>query len=150
MIRKKILAGFFAERGELEMKQINKRTVLYIGAAVIIIALICLAFYFKSVSDYKQAVSEITFQNIDVTKIADGTYTGECNVNFIYAEVEVTVKEGLIENIEILEHRNERGQAAETVIDKIVTEQKIEVDAISGATNSSTVLKKAVENALSQ
>ena len=33
-------------------------------------------------------------------------------------------------------------------IDKIVSEQRIDVDAVSGATNSSTVLKKAVENAL--
>lgn len=132
------------------MKRTKKRLVLSIVAAVILIALICLAFYLKSVSDYKQAVSNITFQNIEVTKIADGNYIGECNVNFIYAKVEVTVQEGTITNIDILEHRNERGQAAETVIDKIVIEQKIDVDAISGATNSSTVLKKAVENALKQ
>lgn len=132
------------------MKRTKKRTVLYIVAAVMLIALIWLAVYLKSVSDYKQAVCDITFQNIDVTKIADGTYVGECNVNFIYAKVEVTVQEGIIANIEILEHRNERGQAAETVIDKIVTEQKIDIDTVSGATNSSTVLKKAVENALLQ
>lgn len=117
---------------------------------VMLIAFACLTFYLKSVSDYKQAVSDITFQNIDLTKISDGTYIGECNVNFIYAKVEVTVKQGSITNIEILEHKNDRGQAAEVVTDKIVTEQKIDVDAISGATNSSTVLKKAVEKALTQ
>jgi uncharacterized protein with FMN-binding domain len=33
-------------------------------------------------------------------------------------------------------------------VDQIVSEQKIDVDAISGATNSSKVIKKAVENAL--
>lgn len=47
-----------------------------------------------------------------------------------------------------MEHRHERGKAAEVVIEKIIKEQKIDVDAISGATNSSTVIKKAVENAL--
>lgn len=132
------------------MKRTKKRTVLFIASAVILITIICLAFYLKRVSDYKQAVSDITFQNIDVTKIADGTYVGECNVDFIYAKVKVTVQEKIITNIEILEHKNERGQAAETVIDEIVAEQKIDIDAISGATNSSTVLKKAVENALRQ
>lgn len=132
------------------MKRTKKRTVLYITAAVILIALICLAFYLKSVSNYKQAVRDITFQDIDITKITDGTYVGECNVNFIHAKVEVTIQEGIITNIEILEHRNQQGHAAETVIDKIVTEQKIDVDAISGATNSSKVLKKAVEKALMQ
>ena len=66
----------------------------------------------------------------------------------IYAKVEVTIQNGEITGIRILEHKNERGQAAEAVVDRIVAEQRIDVDAVSGATNSSTVLKKAVENAL--
>jgi len=132
------------------MKRTTKKVVLLIVSTVILFALICLAIYLKSFSDYKQAVSNITFQNIGITDIANGTYIGECNVNFIYAKVEVTVHDGKITNIEILEHRNDQGQAAETVIDRIVTEQKIEVDAVSGATNSSTILKKAVENAFTQ
>ena len=40
------------------------------------------------------------------------------------------------------------GQPAEAVVEKIISEQRIDVDAVTGATNSSTVLKKAVENAL--
>ena len=69
-------------------------------------------------------------------------------MNFIYAKVEVTVEDGEIVSINILEHRHERGKAAEKVIEKIIEEQKTDVDAVSGATNSSTVIKKAVENAL--
>ena len=69
-------------------------------------------------------------------------------MNFIYAKVEVTVQNGEITNINILEHRHERGKTAEAITNKIVDEQKIDVDAISGATNSSTVIKKAVENAI--
>ena len=45
------------------------------------------------------------------------------------------MENGKIININILKHRHERGKAAETVIDKIIDEQKIDVDAISGATN---------------
>jgi len=62
--------------------------------------------------------------------------------------VEVTVYGGRITEIKILEHKTERGQAAEAVIDQIISKQKVDVDAVSGATNSSMVLKKAVENAL--
>lgn len=51
-------------------------------------------------------------------------------------------------SIHILEHENERGQPAEAVVERIVAEQRINVDVVSGATNSSTVLKKAVEKAL--
>ena len=69
-------------------------------------------------------------------------------MDFVYAKVEVTVQNDVITNIDILEHKNGRGSRAEVVVDRIVEEQKIEVDAVSGATNSSTVIKKAVENAL--
>ena len=108
-----------------------------------------MAVYLKSIADYKKAVKETTFTNIDISDIPDGVYIGEYDVNVIYAKVEVTVENGEITNIIILEHRNERGKSAETVTDKIIEEQKIDVDAVSGATNSSTVIKKAVENALS-
>ena len=79
---------------------------------------------------------------------SDIPYVGEYDVDFIYAKVEVTVPNGEITNINILEHRHERGKTAEVITDRIVDEQKTDVDAISGATNSSTVIKKAVENAL--
>lgn len=132
------------------MKLYKKRIISCIVVIFVLVGLLCLVLYLKSVSDYKQAVNDIVFEEIDITKIPDGTYVGECNVNFIYAKVEVTVQNGEIKNIDILEHKNERGEAAETVMDKIADEQKIDVDAVSGATNSSTVLKKAVENALAQ
>lgn len=46
-------------------------------------------------------------------------------------------------NIDILEHKNERGKPGEAVINEIVDEQKLDVDTISGATNSSKVIKKS-------
>ncbi len=55
-------------------------------------------------------------------------------MDFVYAKVEVTVQNGVITNIDILEHKNGRGSNAEVVVDRIVEEQKIEVDAGSGAT----------------
>lgn len=132
------------------MKLSKKKIISCIVVIFLLVGLLCLALYLKSVSDYKQAVNNIVFEKIDITKIPDGTYVGECNVNFIYAKVEVTVQNGEIKNIDILEHKNKRGEAAETIIDKIADEQKIDVDTVSGATNSSTVLKKAVENALAR
>lgn len=132
----------------LAVKRGKKRVVLWIAVAVVLIALVWLTIYLKRTWDYRKAVRDITFQGIDVSQIADGVYVGDCDVDFIYAKVEVTVQEGKITNIALLAHKNDRGSTAETVIDKIVAEQKIQVDAVAGATNSSTVLKKAVENAL--
>lgn len=130
------------------MRISKKKIISFIILLLLLIGLICGAVYLKKVADYKRAVVETTIGEIDIADVSDGIYIGEYDVNFIYAKVEVTVEDGEIVSINILEHRHERGKAAETVIEKIMEEQKIDVDAISGATNSSTVIKKAVENAL--
>ena len=130
------------------MRISEKKIISVIILLFSLIGLICGAVYLKNVADYKRAIGETTFDEIDIADVSDGTYIGEYDVNFIYAKVEVTVEDWEIVSINILEHRHERGKAAETVIEKIIEEQKIDVDAVSGATNSSTVIKKAVENAL--
>ena len=130
------------------MRISEKKIISVIILLFSLIGLICGAVYLKNVADYKRAVGETTFDEIDIADVSDGTYIGEYDVNFIYAKVEVTVEDWEIVSINILEHRHERGKAAEKVIEKIIEEQKIDVDAVSGATNSSTVIKKAVENAL--
>jgi len=132
----------------VEMGISKKKTVLFVIMFLLLIDLVWGIIYLKSVADYKQAVKETTFEDINISDIPDGVYVGEYDVDFIYAKVEVTVQNGEITSINILEHRHERGKTAEVITDSIVDEQKIDVDAISGATNSSTVIKKAVENAL--
>ena len=130
------------------MRISKKKIISVIILLFLLIGLISGAVYLKNVADYKRAIGETTFDEIDIADVSDGIYIGEYDVNFIYAKVEVTVENGKIVSINILKHRHERGKAAETIIDKIIDEQKIDVDAVSGATNSSTVIKKAVENAL--
>ncbi len=115
---------------------------------ILILLIIHIYFCFSSLNAYQKSVSEITFSEINLDAVSDGEYIGECNVGYIYAKVKVMVNNGVISNITILQHRNERGQAGEYVVEEILSKQLINVDAISGATNSSKVIKKAVENAL--
>lgn len=126
----------------------KKRIFFCMLIVLFLIALIGTAVYVKSVADYKRAVKETSLDDIDISRISDGTYIGEYDVNFIYAKVEVTVQNGRITDIVLLEHKNERGKSAEIITDRIIEQQKTNVDAVSGATNSSVVIKKAVENAL--
>ena len=125
-----------------EVRISKKKTVLFVIAFLLFVGFVFGILYIKSVADYRQAVRETTFEDINISDIPDGVYVGEYDVDFIYAKVEVTVQNGEITNINILEHRHERGKTAEVITDSIIDEQKIDVDAISGATNSSTVIKK--------
>lgn len=114
----------------------------------LLLALIFGTAYIDRVGEYKRAVKETTIEEVNISDIPDGVYIGEYDVNFIYAKVEVDVSGGKIIDVRILEHRQERGKAAEAVANEIVDEQRIDVDTVSGAMNSSIVIKKAVEVAL--
>lgn len=130
------------------MKLSPKRILSIIAISILLASLTILAVYLKNVADYKKAVKDISFGKIEISNVPDGVYLGECDVNFIYAKVKVTVQSGRITDIDLLEHKNERGKSAEIIIEKIIENQIINVDAISGATNSSVVIEKAVANAL--
>ncbi len=118
--------------------------------ACIVIAMLGMHIYsgVSSFSNYKVQVKQIDIENINISTIPNGIYEGECNVGYIYAHVSVTVLDGEITDIEILEHRNERGVAAENIVSSIISQQKIDVDAVTSATNSSKVIQKAIETAL--
>ena len=131
------------------MKHTKKKILLGVVVVVLIVA-VALGSYLSKVAHYQQAVEELTIQEIPLDTVADGTYVGSCDVDLIRAQVEVTVEDGQITSIVLLSHENGRGQPAEVVLDRILQEQRLGVEAVSGATNSSTVLKKAVEQALLQ
>lgn len=130
------------------MKESGKRMVACTAILLLLAGVVSASVYLKSVADYKKAVAETNIGEIDISGIPDGVYAGEYDVNFIYVKVEVTVQSGEMTNITLLEHKQERGKAAEAIVREMIAEQKIDVDAVSGATNSSIVIKKAVENAL--
>ncbi|MBN7771866.1 FMN-binding protein [Clostridium aminobutyricum] len=126
----------------------KKKIMTSVIAVIVIAGLLVSLGYLAGVARYKTEVKALTFAEVELSQIPDGDYEGSCDVGLIAAKVKVDVKEGQIQHIDLLEHKNGRGEAAEAIIDDIVRRQKIDVDAISGATNSSKVIKKAVENAL--
>jgi uncharacterized protein with FMN-binding domain len=60
----------------------------------------------------------------------------------------VTVKNHTIKKIELLKHKNGQGQGAEIIPDKVMEVQSLKVDSVSGATYSSKVILKAIQDAL--
>jgi uncharacterized protein with FMN-binding domain len=95
-----------------------------------------------------QRLAGLPVSNVEVAKLADGTYTGSYRVFPVSAEVRVTVKNHVITEIELLRHRHGQGKAAEVIPGKVMEAQSLQVDVISGATYSSKVILKAIENAL--
>lgn len=130
----------------------DKKKKMFLHRVLAVVMALCIvghiiAYYVDFIA-YQHKVQNIVFKNIDLTKVEDGTYEGEYDVGYIYAKVKVEIKDGMIVSIELLEHRNEKGKPAERILDDVLVNQKIDVDVVGGATNSSKVIKKAIENAV--
>ena len=104
-------------------KKLKKNWILiHRGAALLFLLL--LIFHViagvSSFSTYQKAINAIEVHNLETAGLEDGIYTGECDAGYIYAKVEVIIKDGSIEDINLLEHRNERGKNAEVIPEAIV------------------------------
>lgn len=95
-----------------------------------------------------EGLKELAISDIDLSKVKDGVYIGKHSVFPVAVEVKVTVSNHKISGIELVKHKNGRGAAAEIIPDKVIESQTLQVDTVSGATYSSKVILKAIENAL--
>ena len=132
------------------MNHQDNKSVLIVISALLVIGLLAGGLYLKSIGDYKAKVDALAFDEIDLSKVANGVYEGQCDTGVVRARVQVTVRDHRMESIELLEHENGRGTPAEAILDQMVQKQTTAVDAVSGATCSSKVIRKAVENALAE
>lgn len=124
------------------------RIVIVVTVITIVLTISMIRSVTNYIKEIDAKVASLAINDVDVSQIPDGRYTGSYDLKIVAAEVAVSVKSGRIESVEIIEHINGRGKVAETVIDAVVKKQSLAVDAVSGATASSKALLKAIENAL--
>jgi uncharacterized protein with FMN-binding domain len=125
------------------------KKVIVCVVCVILVSLIFLAGrYFYMLLKYKQIVADIVIESPNIANISDGTYRGEFDAIMISADVSVTISDHRITYIKINKHINGRGQPAERITDDVLSAQSLNVDTITGATNSSKVILKAIDIAL--
>mgnify|MGYP000264352674 CR=1 FL=1 len=124
----------------------SRRKIL--KAVIIIAALILFLLIAFIILMLNQKPVNLVINPIDLSGISDGTYTGDADNGLVKVSASVEVQNGRITDITLLKHDNLLGKPAEKIIDNIIAEQSLQVDAISSATYSSDTIRKAVENAL--
>lgn len=125
-----------------------KKAIIIVGV-IIIVVVIGASMIINKLDQDVEMILEESITDQDTSVLADGVYRGEYSeALMVNAIVEVTLLNGEITSIEIIEHNNGQGEPAEEIINDIIVAQSIEVDDIAGATYSSRVLKLAVQNAL--
>lgn len=128
----------------------KKKPFIILGILIVLVIGIAIATYFFS-SALKEAETKLTdfmVTDMDLSQIADGDYLGSYDAFPVTVEVNVSVKGGAITAIDITKHQQGKGTPAEIITDKVVEAQSLHVDTVAGATHSSKVILKAIEDAL--
>lgn len=127
------------------MKTVKKALMILLVVAVVFAGAVWV-FAGRLASDLNEAVQ---IGEVDLNQVNDGVYKESYFYNEgMGATVIVTVIDHRFDAIVIQEHKTGLGRKAEQIVDRVLEEQSLQVDAISGATGSSKVILKAIENAL--
>ncbi|MEJ5229154.1 MAG: FMN-binding protein [Pseudothermotoga sp.] len=99
-------------------------------------------------------VRKLQIKDITVSQVADGEYLGEYKNGRWQYVVKVIVRDNRIEDIQILNQKSGfidmslYREVNESIISKVLENQSLRVDVVTGATVTSKALLKAIENAL--
>jgi uncharacterized protein with FMN-binding domain len=122
------------------------KTMKFIMRIIVLLILTSMLAGCAAIKEAKE--TQITMSGIE--GMDNGVYRGEYKINPVQVVVDVEIMNGNIKEIRIIEHICGLGKKAEKIIDEVVNSQSLQVDTVTGATVSSKVILKAIENALGQ
>lgn len=96
----------------------------------------------------KKRLAKIENEDIDMETVEDGIFEGHSELALVKVDVKVLVKNHKLIKVELLRHECGLGHPADVIVDKMVEQNTWDVDAVSGATVSSEIIKNAVNKAL--
>ena len=96
----------------------------------------------------KKRLAKIENEVIDMETVEDGIFEGHSELDPVKVDVKVLVKNHKLIKVELLRHECGLGHPADVIVDKMVEQNTWDVDAVSGATVSSEIIKNAVNKAL--
>lgn len=111
-----------------------------------------LVFVSYSVNRKRNQIKELknlSLQNIEISNIADGTYTGFANTTFLKVKLELIVQNGTLQDVKILMNEGSVGKNVAPITQAMIKENKIIVSPIPDEEIASVVFMAAASNALS-
>ena len=116
-----------------------------------VLCVCCLVINCSSYFTLKTAMEiykKTTIEKVDIRQVKDGTYVGYYDMLLVNALVRATVKDGILTKLDLLEHGYDKKHDGSAVIQQVLKKQSLEVDGITGSTQSCRSILKATERAL--
>ena len=121
------------------------KKIFYVILGIVLLGTIgCLSL----TASMKKRLAKIENEDIDMETVEDGIFEGHSELDLVKVDVKVLVENHKLIKVELLRHECGLGHPADVIVDKMVEQNTWDVDAVSGATVSSEIIKNAVNKAL--
>lgn len=93
-------------------------------------------------------VAKLPFYNVQPSQVPDGTFHGKVYTKFMHVQLDVSVQEGRLTKIEIVENQGAYGKKVQPLLDEMIAQNNTVVPAIKGDEIGSIVFIACVDDAL--
>ena len=119
-------------------------TVLIIACVILTFAL----YMQRRTRNYYKQAAKLPFYNVQPEQVKDGTYRGKIYTNFLHVQLDVSVADGRLTKIEIVENEGAVGKKVAPILDEMIAQNTSVVTAIKGEELASIVFVACVDDAL--
>lgn len=142
-------------KSELKAKRKGKRKMGWIIVLIIIAVLgVGGAIGWSYLSKEHIEAKNLPLDAVDFSRLNDGTYIGEYEggmYKWRTQKVQVTVSSGKVADIKLLDSKEKNLKVyTDKLYDRVIKEQTLQVDTVSGATLTSKSVLKPIEDALAK
>jgi uncharacterized protein with FMN-binding domain len=132
-----------------------KRTLAIVLLVILVVTLIFGALIGIYAWRFISAYQNLSISPVDLSQVPNGIYLGSWKIFHVEVSVSVAVKDHQVVAIDVLEagasgNSGEGKTNLETLSERIIGQQSVQVDTVSGATATQKAFLKAVEEALTQ
>ena len=121
------------------------KKIFYLLLGIVVFGtIVCLSL----TASMKKSLAKIKNEDIDMETVEDGSFEGHSELGPVKVDVNVLVENHKLKRVELLRHECGLGHPADVIVDKMVEQNTWDVDAVSGATVSSGIIKNAVNKTL--
>ena len=131
----------------IDKSKLGSKTLRTVLIVICIILSFIMYMQRRTRNNLKQA-AKLPFYNVQPSQVPDGTFHGKVYTKFMHVQLDVSVQDGRLTKIEIVENQGAYGKKVQSLLDEMIAQNNTVVPAIKGDEIGSIVFIACVDDAL--
>lgn len=131
----------------IDRSKLGSKTIRTVLIVICVILSFIMYMQRRTRNNLKQA-AKLPFYNVQPSQVPDGTFHGKVYTKFMHVQLDVSVQDGRLTKIEIVENQGAYGKKVQPLLDEMIAQNNTVVPAIKGDEIGSIVFIACVDDAL--